>query len=91
MKAKPFKIGSVTIGGKNLLLILGPCVIESEKSAFRAARKLKEVTRRLGPGAAVVVGATVVDEPSPATVVVVDEPSSAAGSLRQACTGRRYT
>ncbi|MEY3480836.1 MAG: 3-deoxy-8-phosphooctulonate synthase, partial [Verrucomicrobiota bacterium] len=48
MKAKPFKIGSVTIGGKNLLLILGPCVIESERSAFRAARKLKEVTRRLG-------------------------------------------
>jgi 3-deoxy-D-manno-octulosonic acid (KDO) 8-phosphate synthase len=35
MKAKPFKIGNVTVGGKNLLLILGPCVMESEKSARR--------------------------------------------------------
>ncbi|MFM8230227.1 MAG: 3-deoxy-8-phosphooctulonate synthase [Chthoniobacterales bacterium] len=48
MKAKPFKIGPVTVGGRNLLLILGPCVLESEKSAFRSARKLKEITRRLG-------------------------------------------
>ena len=48
MKAKPFKIGSVTVGGRKLLLILGPCVLESEKSAFRSARKLKEITRRLG-------------------------------------------
>lgn len=47
MKAKPFKIGTVTIGGKNLFLILGPCVLESERSAFRAARKLKEITSRL--------------------------------------------
>lgn len=48
MKAKPFKIGAVTIGGKNLFLILGPCVLESEKSAFRTARKLREITARLG-------------------------------------------
>lgn len=48
MKAKPFKIGSATLGGRNLLLILGPCVLESEKSAFRAARALKTLTDRLG-------------------------------------------
>jgi len=48
MKAKPFKIGAVTIGGKNLFLILGPCVLESEKSAFSTARKLREITARLG-------------------------------------------
>jgi 2-dehydro-3-deoxyphosphooctonate aldolase (KDO 8-P synthase) len=47
MKAKAFKIGPVTVGGPNLLLILGPCVLESEKSAFRAARRLKEITRPL--------------------------------------------
>jgi len=48
MKAKPFKIGPATIGGRELLLILGPCVLESEKSAFRIARRLKDITRRLG-------------------------------------------
>lgn len=48
MKAKPFKIGSATVGGRNLLLILGPCVLESEKAAFRAARALVAMTRRLG-------------------------------------------
>ena len=49
------------------------------------------VKQAVGPGAAVVVGATVVDEPSPATVVVVDEPSVVPGSLWQPSTGRRYT
>ena len=48
MRAKPFKIGNVTVGGKNLLLILGPCVLESEKSARRAATRLVAITRKLG-------------------------------------------
>lgn len=48
MKAKPFKIGSATVGGRNLLLILGPCVLEGEKAAFRTARTLATMTRRLG-------------------------------------------
>lgn len=48
MKAKPFKIGPVTVGGKNLALILGPCVLESEKSARRAAERLVAVTGKLG-------------------------------------------
>ena len=48
MRAKPFKIGNVTVGGKTLLLILGPCVLESEKSASRAASRILAITRRLG-------------------------------------------
>ena len=48
MRAKPFKIGNVTVGGKKLLLILGPCVIESETSARRAAARILTITRRLG-------------------------------------------
>ena len=48
MRAKPFKIGSATVGGRNLLLILGPCVLESEKAAFRTARSLVAMTKRLG-------------------------------------------
>lgn len=47
MKAKPFKIGNVTVGGKTLLLILGPCVLESEKSARRAAARLVAITKKL--------------------------------------------
>lgn len=48
MKAQPFRIGRVTVGGKNLALILGPCVLESEKSARRAAARLVAVTDKLG-------------------------------------------
>jgi 2-dehydro-3-deoxyphosphooctonate aldolase (KDO 8-P synthase) len=48
MKAKTFKIGGVPIGGRNLLLILGPCVLEDEKSARRIAGRLVTMTRRLG-------------------------------------------
>jgi 2-dehydro-3-deoxyphosphooctonate aldolase (KDO 8-P synthase) len=47
MKAKPFKIGNVTMGGKNLLLILGPCVLENEKSARRTAARLVAITKSL--------------------------------------------
>ena len=43
MKSKPVKIGSVTIGGKRPAFILGPCVIESEKFAWRMARKISEI------------------------------------------------
>jgi len=47
MKAQPFKIGNVTVGGKKLLLILGPCVLESEKSARKAAARLVAITQKL--------------------------------------------
>ena len=43
MKSKPVKIGSVIIGGKRPAFILGPCVIESEKFAWRMARKISEI------------------------------------------------
>ena len=43
MKSKSLKIGSVTIGGKRPAFILGPCVIESEKFAWRMARKISEI------------------------------------------------
>ncbi|MBU3664434.1 MAG: 3-deoxy-8-phosphooctulonate synthase [Chthoniobacterales bacterium] len=48
MKGKPFKVGHVTFGGKELALILGPCVIESEKAARRTAARLVTITARLG-------------------------------------------
>src|SRR3989338_1747399 len=47
--SKEIRIGNVRIGGDNpLVLIAGPCVIESEASALRHAKRLKEITRALG-------------------------------------------
>ena len=43
MKAKPLKIGKVTIGGRRPVFILGPCVIESEKFVWRMAKKIAEI------------------------------------------------
>jgi 2-dehydro-3-deoxyphosphooctonate aldolase (KDO 8-P synthase) len=40
VKVKPLKIGNVAIGGGRPAFILGPCVIESEKFAWRIARKI---------------------------------------------------
>lgn len=49
MKTKEIKIGKVKIGGNNpLVLIAGPCVIESEKGALSAARKLREISEKSG-------------------------------------------
>lgn len=46
---KELNLGNVKIGGNNsLVLIAGPCVIESEKSAIRHAKVLKDITRSLG-------------------------------------------
>jgi 2-dehydro-3-deoxyphosphooctonate aldolase (KDO 8-P synthase) len=45
---KEIKIGKIRIGKRNpLVLISGPCVIESETSALLSAKKLKEITTRL--------------------------------------------
>jgi len=42
------KVGNIKIGGDNpLVLIAGPCVIESERSCLDIAKKLKEITARL--------------------------------------------
>jgi len=42
-------VGNVTVGGGSpLVLIAGPCVIESEASALRHARALKAIAKRAG-------------------------------------------
>jgi 2-dehydro-3-deoxyphosphooctonate aldolase (KDO 8-P synthase) len=43
MKAKPFRVGKVIIGGRDPAFILGPCVIESEKFGWRMAKKIAEI------------------------------------------------
>ncbi|MBN2453041.1 MAG: 3-deoxy-8-phosphooctulonate synthase [Candidatus Omnitrophica bacterium] len=46
---KEIGIGNVKIGGTNpIVLIAGPCVIESEASALRHAKAIKAVARRAG-------------------------------------------
>jgi 2-dehydro-3-deoxyphosphooctonate aldolase (KDO 8-P synthase) len=42
-KPKPLKIGSVIIGGKDPVFILGPCVIESEKFVWCSAKKIAQI------------------------------------------------
>jgi 2-dehydro-3-deoxyphosphooctonate aldolase (KDO 8-P synthase) len=42
-------IGSIPVGGKNpLVLIAGPCVIESPERALKIGRAVKDITSRLG-------------------------------------------
>ncbi len=43
-----FQVGNAIIGGGNLFLIAGPCVIESADHAIRMAEIIKGVTRSLG-------------------------------------------
>ncbi len=44
-------VGNITIGGNGpIVLIAGPCVIESEGSTLDAAARLQELTRTLGMG-----------------------------------------
>ncbi len=46
--SKSVSVGKIKIGGGNpLVLIAGPCVIESEPSALRHAEKIKTIARRL--------------------------------------------
>jgi 2-dehydro-3-deoxyphosphooctonate aldolase (KDO 8-P synthase) len=45
--ATSFQVGDVSIGGANLFLIAGPCVIESEEHAMRMAEIIKGVARSL--------------------------------------------
>lgn len=42
-----FQVGNAVIGGGNLFLIAGPCVIESQDHAIRMAEIIKGVTRSL--------------------------------------------
>jgi 2-dehydro-3-deoxyphosphooctonate aldolase (KDO 8-P synthase) len=47
LKLNSFQVGDVQIGGGNLFLIAGPCVIESEEHAIRMAEIIKGVARSL--------------------------------------------
>jgi 2-dehydro-3-deoxyphosphooctonate aldolase (KDO 8-P synthase) len=48
MQRRIVEIGRNTLGGKKLLFILGPCVIESTAFTRRMGRKLKTICDRLG-------------------------------------------
>lgn len=48
MEVRPFHVGNVTVGGEQILWIMGPCVIESELMALTVAERLSEETRRSG-------------------------------------------
>ncbi|MGH9556788.1 MAG: 3-deoxy-8-phosphooctulonate synthase [Terriglobales bacterium] len=43
-----FRLGNITIGGSELFLIAGPCVIESEAHALKMAESISAVARALG-------------------------------------------
>ena len=44
----PIDVAGVSIGGGSLVLIAGPCVIESEAHAIETALALRDITRRAG-------------------------------------------
>lgn len=49
MTTREIKVGSVSLGGGNpLVLIAGPCVIEGKKEAFAAAERLKAIASEAG-------------------------------------------
>ncbi|HXG64633.1 MAG TPA: 3-deoxy-8-phosphooctulonate synthase [Blastocatellia bacterium] len=43
-----FKVGNVELGGRDLFLIAGPCVVESESHAMKMAEALRAITDRIG-------------------------------------------
>jgi 2-dehydro-3-deoxyphosphooctonate aldolase (KDO 8-P synthase) len=45
---KPFKIGSVEVGGGELFLIAGPCIVESEAHALKMAHAIRTIAERTG-------------------------------------------
>lgn len=46
-RKSPFRVGDVEIGGRDLFLIAGPCVIESEEHCLRMAEQIKRVAESL--------------------------------------------
>lgn len=49
IKTREVKIGDIVVGGRRpLVLIAGPCVIESEKSVLEHAEAIKKICARLG-------------------------------------------
>ena len=48
MKVREVKVGDAIFGGPKLVLIAGPCVIESEDSALRHATRIAEIACKAG-------------------------------------------
>ncbi len=48
MKVTQVKVGDAVFGGPQLVLIAGPCVIESEDSCLRHATRIAEIARKAG-------------------------------------------
>ena len=48
MSTKKFKVGEIEIGGDQLFLISGPCVIENEKLMMTTAEELKRIEENIG-------------------------------------------
>ncbi|HEX8160574.1 MAG TPA: 3-deoxy-8-phosphooctulonate synthase [Pyrinomonadaceae bacterium] len=48
LNIKPFEIGGVTVGDGRLVVIAGPCVIESEEHAMMIARECAGIARAAG-------------------------------------------
>ena len=48
MSTKKFKVGEIEIGGDQLFLISGPCVIEGEKLMMSTAEELKRIEENIG-------------------------------------------
>src|SRR5580704_10912727 len=48
VKVAEVKVGDAVFGGPKLVLIAGPCVIESEDSALRHATRIAEIARKAG-------------------------------------------
>jgi 2-dehydro-3-deoxyphosphooctonate aldolase (KDO 8-P synthase) len=44
----PFKVGDVELGGGELFLIAGPCVVESEAHAMKMAEAISRISHQLG-------------------------------------------
>src|SRR5215831_10290443 len=44
---RSFSVGNVSMGGGELFLIAGPCVVESEEHALKMARAIKSITGSL--------------------------------------------
>jgi 2-dehydro-3-deoxyphosphooctonate aldolase (KDO 8-P synthase) len=44
----PFKVGSIEVGGGDIFLIAGPCLVESEAHALKMAEAISSITTRLG-------------------------------------------
>lgn len=44
---KPFKVGNIDIGGGELFLIAGPCLVENETHTLKMAEALRSVTDRV--------------------------------------------